>query len=61
MGVTVGILPVTGLPLPMLSMGGTSMLFTGVMLGIILSVSRNAYENLRETNLNSTPEAVLVS
>lgn len=61
MGVTVGILPVTGLPLPMLSMGGTSMLFTGVMLGIILSVSRNAYENLGTTNLNVTPGAVLVN
>jgi cell division protein FtsW len=44
MGVTVGILPVTGLPLPMISMGGTSILFTGVALGIILSVSREALE-----------------
>lgn len=40
MGVTVGILPVTGLPLPMISMGGTSLLFTGLSMGIILSVSR---------------------
>lgn len=45
MGVTVGVLPVTGLPLPMISMGGTSLLFTGIMLGIILSVSRSAMEN----------------
>ena len=44
MGVTVGLFPVTGLPLPMLSMGGTSLLFTGVSLGIILSVSRYALE-----------------
>lgn len=44
MGVTVGLLPVTGLPLPMLSMGGTSILFTGISLGIILSVSRSALE-----------------
>ncbi len=42
MGVTVGVLPVTGLPLPMLSMGGTSILFTGMSLGVILSVSRTA-------------------
>ncbi len=40
MGVTVGILPVTGLPLPFISMGGTSLLFTGLSLGVILSVSR---------------------
>ncbi len=41
MGVAVGILPVTGQPLPLVSMGGTSLLFTGVALGIILSISRS--------------------
>jgi cell division protein FtsW len=40
MGVVVGLGPITGLPLPFLSMGGTSLLFTGVSMGIILSVSR---------------------
>ena len=40
MGVAVGLGPVTGLPLPFVSMGGTSLLFTGISLGIILSVSR---------------------
>ncbi len=40
MGVTVGLGPITGLPLPLLSMGGTSQLFTGLALGIIISVSR---------------------
>lgn len=40
MAVTVGLLPVTGLTLPLVSMGGTSLLFTGVAIGIILSVSR---------------------
>jgi cell division protein FtsW len=40
MGVAVGLGPITGLPLPLVSMGGTSLLFTGVALGIILSVSR---------------------
>lgn len=44
MAVVTGIVPVTGLPLPMLSMGGTSILFTGFALGIILSVSRTALE-----------------
>ncbi len=40
MGVVVGLGPITGLPLPLISMGGTSLLFTGISIGIILSVSR---------------------
>jgi len=40
MGVAVGLGPITGLPLPLVSMGGTSQLFTGLAIGIILSVSR---------------------
>lgn len=40
MAVAVGLVPVTGQPLPLVSMGGTSLLFTGLSFGIILSVSR---------------------
>jgi cell division protein FtsW len=40
MGVVVGLGPITGQPLPFVSMGGTSMVFTGLAVGIILSVSR---------------------
>lgn len=40
MGVVVGLGPITGLPLPLISMGGTSLLFTGLSIGIIISVSR---------------------
>jgi cell division protein FtsW len=40
MGVVVGLGPITGQPLPLISMGGTSMVFTGLSIGIILSVSR---------------------
>jgi cell division protein FtsW len=40
MAVAVGLGPITGLPLPLLSMGGTSLIFTGISIGIILSVSR---------------------
>jgi cell division protein FtsW len=36
---------VTGQPLPMLSMGGTSILFTSFSLGVILSVSATALED----------------
>ncbi|MEL6250869.1 MAG: FtsW/RodA/SpoVE family cell cycle protein [Bacteroidota bacterium] len=45
MGVTVGILPVTGFTLPLISKGGTSILITCISLGIILSVSRDAIES----------------
>jgi cell division protein FtsW len=37
-----GLFPVTGLPMPFVSYGGTSMLTTGVMVGILLNVSRHA-------------------
>lgn len=40
MAVVVNLLPVTGQPLPMISMGGSSLLFTCIALGIIQSVSR---------------------
>ena len=40
MGVVVGLGPITGQPLPLISMGGTAMVFTGLSVGIILSVSR---------------------
>ena len=39
--VAIGLAPVTGQPLPLLSMGGTSLIFTGLAIGIILSVSRD--------------------
>jgi len=40
MAVAVNLLPVTGQPLPLVSMGGTSIWFTSIALGIILSVSK---------------------
>ncbi|MDE2826636.1 MAG: cell division protein FtsW [Rhodothermaceae bacterium] len=39
-GVAVGLLPVTGLPLPLVSYGGTSMISAGTLLGILLNISR---------------------
>ena len=43
MGVGVNLLPVTGQPLPLISMGGTSILFTCISLGVILNVSATVY------------------
>lgn len=42
MAVTVNLFPVTGVTLPLVSMGGTSFIFTCLAVGIILSVARNA-------------------
>lgn len=41
MGVAVRLLPMTGQPLPLVSMGGTSIIFTCIAIGMILSVSRS--------------------
>src|SRR6056297_3634979 len=40
MAVAVNLLPVTGQTLPFVSMGGSSLLFSGISIGIILSISR---------------------
>ena len=40
--VAVNITPVTGQPLPFVSMGGTSIIFTSISVGIILNISRYA-------------------
>lgn len=44
MAVNVHLFPVTGVTLPMVSMGGSSVIFTSLAIGIILSVSRNVEE-----------------
>ena len=43
MAVAVNLFPNTGQPLPMVSMGGTSMIFTALAIGMILCVSRSVY------------------
>ena len=40
MGVAVNLFPTTGQPLPMVSMGGTSIVFVAIMFGVILSISK---------------------
>ena len=44
MGVSTGLLPVTGQQLPFISKGGSSMLMTGFAVGMILSVTRSLEE-----------------
>lgn len=40
-GMTIGLLPVTGIPLPFVSQGGSSMLANFIAIGFLLSVSKN--------------------
>lgn len=48
MAVAVNLFPVTGQPLPLVSMGGTGTLFTCLTLGMLLSISRVAEEKKSE-------------
>lgn len=40
-GMTIGLLPVTGIPLPFLSFGGTAMLVNMFAIGLILNINKN--------------------
>ncbi|MGG9970352.1 FtsW/RodA/SpoVE family cell cycle protein [Ferruginibacter sp. SUN002] len=53
MGVNVGAFPNTGVTLPLISLGGSSFLFTCLSIGIILSVARN----VEQSEGNQTPSA----
>ena len=56
MAVNVNLLPVTGVTLPLVSMGGTSFLFTCFAIGIILSVARNVEKLEAPAIANETTE-----
>lgn len=67
MAVTVDIFPTTGVTLPLVSMGGSSLLFTCAAIGIILSVARNvqqaegkasalATQQIEEESINSNED-----
>jgi cell division protein FtsW len=50
MAVAVNLFPVTGQTLPLVSMGGTSIWFTSIAIGIILSVSRHSDTEIKESS-----------
>ncbi len=65
--VNTGLMPVTGLPMPFVSYGGTSMLFSAAAVGILLNVSKHAVtlpepkrisfgERLQRITSSSSPE-----
>ena len=53
MGVNVNLLPVTGLTLPLVSKGGSSVWFTCLTIGVILSVSKFVEENYKDKKLTN--------
>ncbi len=57
MAVNVNLFPVTGVTLPLVSMGGSSFLFTCLAIGIILSVARNVEQTEGEKILGTEEEA----
>lgn len=59
MGVAVNLLPVTGLTLPFLSMGGTSIWFNSIAIGIILSVSKYVNESNEAPVRSKQPQVEL--
>jgi rod shape determining protein RodA len=44
-GMVVGLMPVTGIPLPLLSYGGSSVLFTFLALGIVMNIRMRRFVN----------------
>lgn len=46
--VSIGIFPITGQTLPFISLGGSSLLFTSIALGIVLGISRESNERILE-------------
>lgn len=38
-GMTIGLLPITGVPLPFISYGGSSMITNFILIGLLLNIS----------------------
>jgi cell division protein FtsW len=57
MAVGVNLIPVTGQPLPLISMGGTSILFICIAIGIILNVSQHLHEGDETSQLKTANSA----
>ncbi len=55
MCVAVGLAPVTGQPLPLISRGGTSTIINCVYIGVILSISRSAKKKENNSDLTKKP------
>ncbi|MCX7729385.1 MAG: FtsW/RodA/SpoVE family cell cycle protein, partial [Bacteroidia bacterium] len=58
MAVAVNLLPVTGQPLPFVSMGGTSLIFSCINIGIILNISKQINEQKSLTTPSTSTEVL---
>ena len=56
--VTLGLLPTTGLPMPFVSYGGSSMFFTACAVGVLLNISTQTPLRPRMESVQYTPEAI---
>ena len=45
-GMTIGLMPITGIPLPFVSYGGSSMLTSFIALGLLFSINRKRKKNM---------------
>jgi cell division protein FtsW len=59
MAVSVNLFPVTGQPLPLVSMGGTSLILTSLSLGMILSVSRGIQQQKLQMEAGVAAEDII--
>lgn len=61
MAVSVGLMPVTGQPLPLISLGGSSVFFTCIAIGMILGVSRESEREQQELEAQQRREALIAA
>ncbi len=59
-GVTLGVLPTTGLPMPFVSYGGSSLLFTSFAVGVLLNISSQTDMHPRAEKVPDQPVPVPV-
>jgi len=57
-GVTSGVLPVTGVPLPFVSFGGSSLLFTMIGVGILLNISQYSRDTAPARGVSASPQTL---
>jgi cell division protein FtsW len=50
-GVVTAVLPTKGIPLPLISAGGTSMLLTAAAMGILLNILRQTQDRLSPSSM----------
>lgn len=50
MGVAAGLLPVTGIPLPFVSFGGSSLVVTMIQIGVLMNISQYAHDDRRASS-----------